>query len=80
MRLLGAKTTSGPFEELLVSSLPDSRELNPVPTMDFAFPKTTVRFVRFEIIDFWGNGGGLQYFEVLSGKLQFVKKKIKKTN
>ena len=75
MRLLGAKTTSGPFEELLVSSLPDSRELNPVPTMDFAFPKTTVRFVRFEIIDFWGNGGGLQYFEVLSGKLKFAQKK-----
>ena len=69
MRLLGAKTSSGPFEELLVASLQDSRQQKPVPSIDFAFPQTTVRFVRFEIIDFWGNGGGLQYFKVHSGKL-----------
>ena len=35
--------------------------------MDFTFPQTSVRFVRFEILDFWGSGGGLQYFEVHSG-------------
>ena len=53
-----------------MASLPDSRKQNPVPSLKFAFPKISVRFVRFEILDFWGNGGGLQFFEVLSGKLK----------
>ena len=66
--MLGAKTSDETFEELLVAKLPDSRKQNPVPSLKFAFPKISVRFVRFEILDFWGNGGGLQFFEVLSGK------------
>ena len=66
--MLGTKTSDGTFEELLVASLPDSRKQNPVPFLKFAFPKTSVRFVRLEILDFWGNGGGLQFLEVLSGK------------
>ena len=66
--MLGAKVSTGTFEELLVASLPDSRKQNPVPYLQFEFPKASVRFVRFEILDFWGSGGGLQFFEVLSGK------------
>ena len=68
LRLLGAKDPDGTFKELLVATLPDSRMQNPVPSLNFAFPKVSVRFVRFEILDFWGNGGGLQFFEVLPGK------------
>ena len=66
--MLGAIASVGTFKELLVASLPDSRHQNPVPSVNFAFPKASVRFVRFEILDFWGKGGGLQFFEVLAGE------------
>ena len=70
-RLLGAKTSGGTFEELLVSGLPDSRQQKTVPLLYFSFPKAKVRYVRFEVLDFWGKGGGLQFFQVASGELIF---------
>ena len=70
-RLLGAQTSGGIFEEMLVSGLPDSRQQKPVPLLYFSFPKAKVRYVRFEMLDFWGTGGGLQFFEVTSGERIF---------
>ena len=69
--MLGAKTSDETFEELLVAKLPDSRKQNPVPYLKFVFPKASVRLVHFEILELWGHGGGLQLFEVHSGKPNF---------
>ena len=36
----------------------------PVRTMNFENPPD-LRLVKFELLEFWGNGGGLQYFDVV---------------
>ena len=36
----------------------------PVRTMNFENPQD-LRLVKFELLEFWGNGGGLQYFDVV---------------
>ena len=59
-------TSDGIFETLLEDSLADSRQLDPVPEENFSFSETELRFVKFEVLQFWGVGGGLQFIEVLS--------------
>ena len=54
----------GLFVILVEDSLADSRQLHPVPEENFGFPETELRFVQFEVLDFWGFGGGLQFIEV----------------
>ena len=67
-RLRGSLNYNGPWNELLVADLEDSRNQNPPPVQNLTFANSaTVRFVKFELLEYWGNGGGLQYFEVLTG-------------
>ena len=57
-----------PWNVLLVADLEDSRNQNPPPLQMKPFTNSAVvRFVKFELLEYWGNGGGLQYFEVLTG-------------
>ena len=64
-RLLGSKTPDGTFSTLLEDWLPDSRQQDPVPAVTFSFPESEVRFVKFEVLEHWGAGGGLQFIELL---------------
>ena len=66
-QLLGSASNNGPWEGLLVANLEDSRPQDPPPVLTLTFDKPSVaRFVKFELLDFWGTeGGGLQYLEVL---------------
>ena len=67
-RLLGSLNNNGPWNELLVADLEDSRNQNPPPVQNLTFANSaTVRFVKFELLEYWGNGGGLQYFNVIKG-------------
>ena len=67
-RLLGSLNNNGPWNELLVADLEDSRNQNPPPVQNLTFANSApVRFVKFELLDYWGYGGGLQYLEVLTG-------------
>merc|ERR1711902_7886 len=66
-RLLGSLNNNGPWNELLVADLEDSRNQNPPPVQNLTFANSApLRFVKFELLDYWGNGGGLQYFAVLT--------------
>ena len=66
-RLLGSLNISGPWNELLVADLEDSRNQNPPPVKTLTFANSApLRFVKFELLDYWGKGGGLQYFAVLT--------------
>ena len=66
-RLLGSLNNNGPWNELLVADLEDSRNQNPPPLQNLTLDNSAfVRFVKFELLDYWGNGGGLQYFTVLT--------------
>ena len=59
-------TIFGEDQNLLSGQLEDTQDMNDeVPTMNFSLdsPKL-IRFVKFQIDSFYGNGGGLQYLSV----------------
>ena len=63
-KVLGGATGNGPWEELLVADLEDSRMQNPPPVQQLMFANpAVVSFIKFELLEYWGDrGGGLQYF------------------
>ena len=62
-KVLGGTTDNGPWEELLVADLEDSRQQNPPPVQQIMFANpAVVSFIKFELLEYWGYGGGLQYF------------------
>ena len=67
-RLLGSSRSSeGPWQKILEANLQDSRQQKAPPVIKKFFEKPLiVRFVKFQLIEFWGEGGGLQYFSVLA--------------
>ena len=68
-RILGSVAYDGPWQELLVANLEDSRPQDPPPVQTLTFDKPSLaRFVKFELLEFWGTeGGGLQYLQVIPG-------------
>ena len=63
-RILGSTTKNGPWQELLVAYLEDSRLQKPPPLQRLFTKSALVSFIKFELLEFYGNGGGLQYFAV----------------
>jgi len=62
-KVLGSANENGPWEELLVADLEDSRTQNPPPVQQLLFANpAVVSFIKFELLEYWGKGGGLQYF------------------
>ena len=69
-RILGSVAYDGPWQELLVANLEDSRRQNPPPLQQIMFPNfAVVSFVKFELLEYYGLGGGLQYFAVGKGHI-----------
>ena len=69
-RVSGALQEEGPYDLLLEEELEDSREQPFLPPLKtFPFGEAVIRFLKFELLEFWGAGGGLQYFGALSGRL-----------
>ena len=69
-RVLGSIKENGPWEELLVATIEDSRSQDPPPLQHLLFDNTVViSFVKFELLEYWGSGGGLQYFAIMSSHL-----------
>ena len=65
-RLRGSATANGPWTELLVANLDDSRQQNPPPLQQLMFANSTVvSFIKFELLEIYGIGGGLQYLAVI---------------
>ena len=65
-RISGSLSAQGPWgDTLLEEELEDGRRLSgnspPILTFYFRLP-VTLQFLRFELVDFYGIGGGLQYF------------------
>ena len=67
-RILGSDTEDGPWQELLVADLEDSRQQKPPPLQHLMFENSAaVSFIKFELLEYYGTGGGLQYFAVPGG-------------
>ena len=65
-RLLASKSVSGPWKAILQKTLEDSRKKKPcLLTIQLVHPQI-FRFVKFELLEYWGQGGGLQHFSLLS--------------
>ena len=65
-------TSSGPWTEVFSGELEDPRQ-HPdqwQPLQTFSFNAVYARFVKFEVTSSWDDWGGLQYFNVLLGKLE----------
>jgi len=60
------ETESGPWTEVLHDHLEDARDtnqnINSVPAKQFSINPTCGKFVKFQIISWYGVTGGLQYF------------------
>ena len=54
--------TIGPWDEVVHEVLQDSRDLDKVPLEKFSFDERIARYLKFEMVSFYGKGGGLQYF------------------
>ena len=66
-RILGSVRDNGPWEELLVANLEDARNQELVPLQQLTFVNSAVvSYIKFELLEYWGSGGGLQYLEIIS--------------
>ena len=62
----GSLRMEGPWKKLLTANLHDSRHQDPPPLQALMFEKSVVvTFVKFELLEYWGAGGGLQYFTMI---------------
>ena len=61
-------TQEGPWHTIVSDTLPDERNMDILPLHTFAADGLIGgSFVKFEQISRYGNGGGLQYFAVITG-------------
>ena len=78
-RISGSLSQQGPWREtLLQEEMEDGRWLskNPSPIITFYFTlPVTVQFLRFELVEFFGIGGGLQYFSPVGREERLKKSK-----
>ena len=55
----------GPWREVVVEELEDTRALASAPLQRITLaPSTTARLVRIDLVEYWGEAGGLQYLHV----------------
>ena len=66
---------AGPWDQVVFETLEDPREqTDPLPVLTFPFSSSSevsARFVKFNLISWYGWGGGLQYFSVKKGRKIF---------
>jgi len=59
-------SNEGPWTELLTQELEDSRNQEVPPLQHFESNNAlSGRFIQFELLEFWGDGGGLNYFDII---------------
>ena len=67
---------AGPWSQVVYETLEDPRQqAEPLPVLEFPFSsgsEVSARFVKFNLISWYGSGGGLQYFNVKNGKKIFT--------
>ena len=61
---------------VLQKTLDDSRQqTDPLPEKEFSIPPTQGRFVKFELVSYYGHGGGLHSFNINNNGPKVVKGK-----
>ena len=58
---------NGPWKKVVEETLEDSRQQkDPLPLQEFPFLAQAGRYVKVEVVSYYGNGGGLQFFDITS--------------
>ena len=71
-KVLVSKNKNEGWSEVIHKTLEDSRQQNdPLPMLKFPFAAKKAKYIKFEILTFYGKGGGLQYFHV-KGKQKWI--------
>ena len=62
-KVSGANNSNGPWQTLLEEELVDTTGNKAASLLDFTFEEAVeVQYLRFDLVSYWGAGGGLQYF------------------
>ena len=74
--------STGPWTEVFSGELEDPRQYQDPwqPLQTFSFNAVYARFVKFEVTSSYDDWGGLQYFNVLPGKLEPPVSRIRKSD
>ena len=65
-RVSGSLNEKGPWQTLVEDELADTTGGKPAALINFTFENPVeIKFLKFDLISFWGDGGGLQYFAAI---------------
>ena len=69
-RVWGSLNKIGPYQTLLHEKLADTSN-KPAPLLNFTFEEPVeIKFLKLDLMDKWGLGGGLQYFAAIPCEYQ----------
>ena len=64
----GSPSEDGPWKTLLEDQLIDTTGNKAASLLNFTFEKPVeIQFLKFDLVSYWGAGGGLQYFAPILG-------------
>ena len=67
-KVSGSLSENGPWKTLLEDQLNDTTGNKAASLLNFTFEKPVeIQFLKFDLVSFWGAGGGLQYFAPILG-------------
>ena len=65
-KVSGSMNENGPWETLVEDQLVDTSNGGAASRLNFTFDNPEeIQFIKFELISYWGEGGGLQYFAAI---------------
>ena len=65
-KVSGATNENGPWEALVQDELVDTSRGEAASLLNFTFEQPIeLQYLRFELVSYWGVGGGLQYFAAI---------------
>ena len=78
-KVSGSLDKKGPWQPLVQSQLNDTRG-KPAFLVNFTFEEPAeIQFLRFELVSYWGYGGGLQYFAAIPATAKITSNSTRKS-
>ena len=80
-RVSGSLKEKGPWQSLVEDELADTTKGEAAFLLNFTFKNPVeIKFLKFDLISFWGDGGGLQYFAAIPALGKSASVRISKLN
>ena len=72
-RVSSSNSHNGPWTELVSRTMEDTRQSGAKGIENFSFQSTSDQYYKFEALDYYGNGAGIQYLDAKGGFEIFLK-------